>query len=306
MDSTSHMTRPFSPMLARLLCWASFSIGLIIIGMGCTRNPYAPPGANWQTAAGYPPVPAMGQAPVATGPASVYAQQQTTPQIVELQRRIQQLDDNNRQLTTQLAQAQQQVQVTADRERLVAQQLQDLVQQNKQLLAANQQATEQARGMQASMNMRGGARLTANNSLAGSAANVRIPGAEVLPDGDLIRIRLPSDQLFSPGTAQLNPTGANQLDQVAGAIVRNFSRQRIAVEGHTDANQSNGGYGTPHQLSGTQAQAVMDQLIRRGGVPMQQLFVVAHGSNHPLADPRTPAGQAANRRIEIVVYPDTY
>jgi flagellar motor protein MotB len=33
--------------------------------------------------------------------------------------------------------------------------------------------------------------------------------------------------------------------------------------------------------------------------------VLAMGDNHPLASNATPAGKAKNRRIEVVVYPDT-
>ncbi len=279
---------------------------------GCNRNPYLPSGQPWPGAAGQMPAGgampgyAAGQAPLA-GPASVFAGQQTAPQLMEYQRRVQQLDDNNRQLTTQLAQAQQQQQAFRERGDLLAKQLQDATTQNKQLLAASQQIASQAQGMQASMNMRGGARLTANNSVANSAVGLQVAGAQVVPEGDLIRIRVPADQLFAPGTAQLNPAGATVLDQIAGALVRQYPRQRVGVEGHTDASQPYGGsFGTPYQLAGGQAQAVMDQLVRRNGIPMQQLFVAAHGPNHPLADNQSPAGRAENRRIEIVIYPETF
>lgn len=279
---------------------------------GCNRNPYLPSGQPWPGAVGQMPATgamsgyAAGQAPLA-GPASVFAGQQTAPQLMEYQRRVQQLDDNNRQLTTQLAQAQQQQQAFRERGDLLAKQLQDAIAQNKQLLAASQQIASQAQGMQASMNMRGGARLTANNSVANSAAGLQIAGAQVVPEGDLIRIRIPADQLFAPGTAQLNPAGATVLDQIANALARQYARQRVGVEGHTDASQPYGGsFGTPYQLAGGQAQAVMDQLVRRNGIPMQQLFVAAHGPNHPLADNQSPAGRAENRRIEIVIYPETF
>lgn len=249
---------------------------------------------------------ATNQAPL-TGPQSVFAQQQTSPQLLDYQRRVQQLDDNNRQLTTQLAQSQQQLQAFRERGDLLAKQLQDATAQNKQLLAASQQLASQAQGIQASMNLRGGARLTANNSVASSAGGLQIAGAQVVPDGDVIRVRIPSDQLFASGAAQLNPAGTGVLDQVANALLRQYSRQRVAIEGHTDASQPYAGaYGSPYQLAGAQAHAVMDQLVRRNGVPMQQLFVVAHGPNHAVADNQTPAGRSENRRIEIVIYPETF
>ncbi len=294
---------------------------VLFLCLGCNRNPYlpnsygpngyAPSGQPWSGAAQYPPSSLQGYAPAGqaplAGPQSVFAQQQTAPQLQEAQRRAQQLDDNNRQLTTQLAQSQQQLQAFRERGDLLAKQLQDATTQNKQLLATTQQYASQAQGMQASMNLRGGARLTANNSIANSASTLQIAGARVVPDGDLIRIRIPADQLFSPGTAQPNPAGASVLDQVANSLLRQYPRQRVAIEGHTDSSQPYGGAGgTPYQLAGSQAQAVMDQLVRRNGVPMQQLFVIAHGPNHPLADNQSPAGRSENRRIEIVIYPETF
>ncbi len=296
----------FNPPLARLLCWLSFVGGLIIVSSGCNQNPYAPgqfpPTGALAPLGGQPGYPAP-----LTGPQSVFAGQQTAPQLLELQRRVQQLDENNRQLTTQLAQAQQQSQAFRQRADLLAKQLQDSTQQIRQLSDASQQFAEQARGLQASMNVRGGARLTANNSVANSASNLQISGARVVADGRLIRIRIASDQLFNPGSAQLNPAATSILDQIAGVLVRQYTRQRVAIEGHTDTAQLYvAGAGTPYQLAGAQAQAIMDQLVRRGGVPMQQLFVIAHGPNHPLADNQSAAGRAENRRIEVVIYPETF
>ena len=36
----------------------------------------------------------------------------------------------------------------------------------------------------------------------------------------------------------------------------------------------------------------------------KQLFLVAHGTNHPLVSNATAAGRSRNRRVELVVYPD--
>ncbi len=292
----------------RTLNWLICLFVLALGALGCNRNPYANPYAMGPTGAQFQSPPQMMggslQPPNAQFPLAVGGM---NPQLTEYQRRIQQLDDTNRTLTTQLAQAQQQSQLARDRADLLAKQLQDTNGQLQQSLLAQRQIETQARGMQASMSARGGAKLTANNSIAKSASTLQISGASVIQDGDLLRIRIPADQLFAPGTAQLNSSGSHMLDQVATALTTQFSRQRTGIEGHTDTGQLYGGaFATPYQLAGAQAQAIMDQFVRRNNVPMQQLFVVAHGPNHALGDNQSAAGRADNRRIEIVIYPDTY
>ncbi len=278
---------------------------MLALFCGCHRPGYYPyPAQN----PGYPVQPGVqgtypqGVFPNAstTGPGSVFAGGQVAPQLVELQRRAQELDTNNRQLTSQIAQMQQQSNVYRERADLLARQLDDATRQNNQLLATTQQYVDQARGMQASITARGGARLTANTSYGGAEGNTQIAGAQVVPDGNAIRVRVASDQLFAPGTVQLNPIAFNTLDQFAANVARQHPRQRIAIEGHTDASNPAMAY----QLSTSQAQAIADYLAQRAGVPLQQLFVVGHGPNRPIADNNTPAGRAENRRIELVVQPE--
>ncbi|MEM7478010.1 MAG: OmpA family protein, partial [Planctomycetota bacterium] len=290
---------------------------LSLLSIGCTQ-PYsypigAPPPAGYGMQPAVAPGAAPGVVPGATGPGSVFAGNQNHPQLVELQQRVKQLDENNRQLTTQIAQAQQQVQAYRERSELLAKQLDDTTKQNKQLLATTRQYADQALGMQASvsrmqesMQLRGGARLTANNSLNQQVQGLQITGAEVVQDRDVIRIRIQADQLFAAGTAQLTPSATMTLDQVSNALLRQYQRQRVAVEGHTDTTTAIGGYQTLYQMASAQAQAVIDHLVRRGGVPSRQLFLTAHGPNHPMSDNQSPAGRAQNRRIEIVVYPETF
>ncbi len=281
--------------------WLGCLCGLVIGALGCNRNPYQqnPYAAMGAGGVLQPTQPAMlGMNPMG---------QAVAPQIVDLQRRAQILDDTNRTLTTQLAQAQQQMQVARDRADLLAKQLQDTTGQLQQSLLAQRQTESQALGIQASMNKRGGAKLTANNSIAISSNAPQIPGARVVQDGDLIRIRISADQLFGQGTAQLISSGSYLLDQVATSISSQYGRQRVAIEGHTDTGPLYGGaFANPSQLAGAQAQAVIDQLVRRNNLPAQQLFMVAHGPNHPIGDNQTAAGRADNRRIEIVIYPETF
>jgi chemotaxis protein MotB len=36
-----------------------------------------------------------------------------------------------------------------------------------------------------------------------------------------------------------------------------------------------------------------------------QMFIVGHGSNHPVYSTATDSGRRANNRIELVIYPET-
>ena len=51
--------------------------------------------------------------------------------------------------------------------------------------------------------------------------------------------------------------------------------------------------------------AVFEQLTARN-ISQNQLFVLGHGGNHPLVSSGTWQGQSVNRRIEVVIYPETY
>ena len=52
--------------------------------------------------------------------------------------------------------------------------------------------------------------------------------------------------------------------------------------------------------------AVFDYLTTRGRMRPQELFLVGHGSNHPVVSNASAAGKARNRRVELVVYPDQW
>ncbi len=51
------------------------------------------------------------------------------------------------------------------------------------------------------------------------------------------------------------------------------------------------------------ATAVYQYLVARGQIPSNRMFIVGHGSNHPVVSNATAAGKARNSRVELVVYP---
>ena len=80
---------------------------------------------------------------------------------------------------------------------------------------AGQTTTKQMETIQASTRRGGGAAITANNSQAVPLQMINITGFEVRQDGDVIRIELPADRLFHARTAELLPTAAYVLGQLA-------------------------------------------------------------------------------------------
>ncbi len=266
----------------------------ILAVAGCNQNPYM---AGPTT---YPPT--------SVGPS--ISQQGINPndsRLAELTRRVQLLDDNNRQLHTQLAQSEQQAQVYREELDLVRKQLADTNQKLETASIAAREAENKVRGFQASTQMRGGASIQPNTNLSRLASQLNLGGLPVRQDGDRIRIAIPSDQLFTPGTAQLIQQSTQVLDPVAAQLRSLFPRQRIGIEGYTDNAQAMaGGAAASHQLASAQASAVLDMLTRRAGMPLGQFFIVAQGANRPLQPNASAAGRAANRRIELVIYPETF
>ena len=75
----------------------------------------------------------------------------------------------------------------------------------------------------------------------------------------------------------------------------------MQVIGHTD---STGEAAYNLQLSQRRAQAVANILIA-GGVPAQRIAAGGQGETQPVASNDTAAGRAQNRRVEIIIRPNT-
>lgn len=260
----------------------SLCVALVLAACAGCRNPFANPQANaWQQAAG--------------------EQNPQMAQLQELNRRVTKLDQDNRELLGQISH----LEVLRDENALLRKQLGDTAQQLKDIQVAKSDAEQRLSAHQASLRQRGSAQIRANNSVTGSLQAVDIPGFEVKQEDDLVRITIPADRLFTPGTAQLQSSAAPVLDQVAEAVRRNYPQQVIGIEGHTDNTPSSGVVLNNHQLSVSQALAVFDYVSRSGRLATEQMFIMGSGGNQPLFSNGDPAARAKNRRVSIVIYPET-
>lgn len=228
-----------------------------------------------------------------------------TQQNQELQNKASALDHDNQELERMLAQSQQQSRLFEDQLAAVREQLSSTTSQLANAREKTQEVDEKAKTLAASLRRRGGASISANNSLKASLPAASIPGLEVRRDGEVVRIELPGSRLFVSGGARLLPEAGPLMEQVAAEIKRHYPTQVIGVEGFTDSDPiMNSQWVNNHQLSVARAMAVYDYLTARCGLRSDQLFVVGHGSNHPVVSNATPAGKERNRRVELVVYPE--
>ena len=101
--------------------------------------------------------------------------------------------------------------------------------------------------------------------------------------------------LFETGKATLKPESMEEIQKVAEYMKKN-PRVRFEVQGHTD-NQGSDAINDP--LSQQRAEAVVKALADLG-VDDFNLKAVGKGSHEPVADNKTEAGRAKNRRVEFI------
>lgn len=230
-----------------------------------------------------------------------------TRQNQELQARAGSLDRDNQELESLLAQSRQRSQVLEDQLNLVRDQLGGITAQLAQMREQKEATDQKAQALTASMRRQQGVSINPNNSFLQTLPATHLPDVHVRRDGDVIRIELSADKLFEGTTAQLRPEGAQLLTDAAAELLRSYADQMIGVEGHTDSEPIRGGPWRNNQhVSVARALTVYEMLLSQTRLQAGQLFVVAHGGNHPVVSNATAEGRQRNQRIELVVYPDRW
>lgn len=108
------------------------------------------------------------------------------------------------------------------------------------------------------------------------------------------------DVLFDFNQAELKASAFNNINQLARFLQDNPERQ-VIVEGYTD---SVGSAAYNQTLSERRAIAVRRALLRAGVVP-SRVVAQGYGKEYPIADNRSDAGRAQNRRVEVTISDDS-
>ncbi|WP_232434273.1 OmpA family protein [Burkholderia ubonensis] len=135
----------------------------------------------------------------------------------------------------------------------------------------------------------------------GRALSARLDAALAAYQPPLTTARIDSLSLFASGKATFSPESAHRELAHVLRLIRVNPDQRVLIEGHADSE------GSPKanlQLSEARARAIRDWLVTVGGLPVTRFAIQGMGDIRPIADNRSEAGRALNRRVDISLIPD--
>lgn len=125
---------------------------------------------------------------------------------------------------------------------------------------------------------------------------------------DQLKVNIVDRIIFPSGESDLTPEGIKVMDRV-GNILKATSDKIIKVQGHTDNVPIHPNlqrkFPTNWDLSAARAINVVRFLHEKIGIDAKQLEAAGYGEFHPIATNETPKGRAQNRRIEILLIPQT-
>ena len=110
------------------------------------------------------------------------------------------------------------------------------------------------------------------------------------------KVTFAADAFFDFDKSVLKPEGRAKLDDLVSKI-RDVNLEVIIAVGHTD---SVGSDAYNQRLSVRRAEAVKAYLVSRG-IESNRVYTEGKGEKQPIADNRSAAGRAKNRRVEIEV-----
>ncbi len=123
---------------------------------------------------------------------------------------------------------------------------------------------------------------------------------KVFLDGKNVIIRL-YGLSFPKGKSSIEPRYFSLLSKVKSAFA-DFPNSKIIIEGHTDSIGSNR---TNQQLSEKRAESVRQYFLANSNILFSRIKSVGYGESRPVASNETREGQANNRRIDILIIPDS-
>lgn len=122
---------------------------------------------------------------------------------------------------------------------------------------------------------------------------------DVIINEQSVSFRISNELLFPSGQATLSPSGLDVIKRLA--VILNKNDYQVSVEGHSDPVPiQTRQFASNWELSSSRATSVLRELVR-DGVAGSRLRAVGYAETRPIESNDTPAGRAANRRVELIM-----
>jgi len=119
-------------------------------------------------------------------------------------------------------------------------------------------------------------------------------------------ITVVGDLIFDSGKAKIRPEAVGLLNKVATILKENMSQFNVGIEGHTDnVPIQRSGWKSNWELSTARSLSVLHFLVNEEGISPERLSAIGYGEYRPVASNDTKSGRKQNRRVEIVILPNT-
>jgi outer membrane protein OmpA-like peptidoglycan-associated protein len=127
----------------------------------------------------------------------------------------------------------------------------------------------------------------------------RATAAGKLAEGKFLYSMVLSDDSvkFPVDSAKLSPEAQERLTAFADKLKNDNRNVYLEIQGHTDAR---GPVALNERLGEERAEAVR-RFMNQHGVPLNRMATISYGKAEPVADNKTRAGRAQNRRVVMVV-----
>lgn len=144
----------------------------------------------------------------------------------------------------------------------------------------------------------------ANNALRDAEKALEDRGIHPKLESRGLVISLPQSILFPSGEDHIGPKALPIIAQVAGVVAG--IPNKISLVGHADSIPIHTArFRNNWELAAARSVSLLEVLTTRYGVPESRLSIASPGANSPKGSNETEDGRAENRRVEIIILPDS-
>jgi outer membrane protein OmpA-like peptidoglycan-associated protein len=127
----------------------------------------------------------------------------------------------------------------------------------------------------------------------------RATAAGKLAEGKFLYSMVLSDDSvkFPVDSSKLSPEAEQRLQDFADKLKQDNRNVYLEIQGHTDATGSD----AINQRLGEQRAEAVRLFMNQHGVPLNRMATISYGKKDPVANNKTRAGRAQNRRVVLIV-----